>query len=218
MTDASEQLKEAAKAGDERKVRELIEAGVDVNVGDIPAFLWACFNGHKAIVRLCIAHGANVNYDGFDEGTLLTTAALFGDPEFIDELVAEGAEVDLAMPSGGETALHHAAYGNQPASVERLLHHGATVNQRAKSGGTTSLNHFRTIHGDTPLHIAAVRADRILIDRLLAASADKTIRNDHGKTPFDLARDHERPGEVLEALAVDPIDLQAWERPQDLSK
>ncbi len=207
MNDLAEQLVKAAKAGDENRVRELIEAGVDVNAGDIPAFLWACFKGHKAIVRLCIANGANVNYDGFDEGTLLTTAALNGDIEFMDYLISEGAEVNHAMPLGGETALHHAAYGNQSKSVEKLLHHGAIVNHRAKSGGTTALNNFLTIHGDTPLHIAAVCAGKTLIEQLLAASADKKITNANGKTPFDLAKGHKRPSDVLDVLAVNPSDV-----------
>lgn len=206
MAGSTQQLKDAAKAGDLSKVRELIEAGADVNAGDIPAFLWAYFEGHKDVVRLFVTHGANVNYDGFDEGTLLTTAALFGDPEFIDYLVSEGAEVNLALPLGGDTALHHAAYGNQPTSVERLLHHGAHIDKKAKSGGTTSLTNFLTIHGDTPLHIAAVRADRMLIEQLLSASADKRMTNANGKTPFDLAKEHERPADVLELLAVNPSD------------
>ena len=202
MTELAEQLETAAKAGDENRVRELILAGADVNAGDIPAFLWACFKGHKGIVRLLIANDANVNYDGFDEGTLLMTAALNGDTEFIDYLISVGAEVNLAMPLGGETALHHAAYANQSSSVERLLHHGAAINHRSKSAGTTSLNNFLTIHGDTPLHIAAVCADRMLIDQLLSGTADKHITNAKGQTPFDLATEHERPVEILELLAV----------------
>ena len=204
VNDLAEQLEKAAKAGDENRVRELIEAGADVNGGGIPPFLWACFKGHKEIVRLCIANGANVNYDGFDEGTLLMTASLNGDTEFIDYLISVGAEVNLAMPLGGETALHHAAYANKPKSVDRLLHHGAIINQRAKSGGTTALNNFRTIHGDTPLHIAAVCAGKTLIERLLSASADNTITNANGKTPFDLAKEHERTSEILEVLAINP--------------
>lgn len=208
MTDLTEELIKAAKAGDEKQVREFIEAGADINAGEIPAFLWAYFEGHKEIVRLFVSHGANVNYDGFDEGTLLTTASLFGDTDFIDYLITVGAQVNLAMPLGGETALHHGAYGNQSSSVERLLHHGADVNQRAKSSGKTSLNNFRTIHGDTPLHVAAVRADQILIVQLLSASADKEITNTNGKTPHDLAKEHERPAEVLNVLAVHPIDSE----------
>lgn len=204
MTDLDKQLKDAAKAGDLVKVRELIEAGVDVNAGDIPAFLWAYFEGHKEIVRLFVANGANVNYDGFDEGTLLTTAALFGDAEFIDYLISNGAEVNLGLPLGGDTALHHAAYGNQAASVERLLHHGAIIDQRAKSSGTTSLNNFLTIQGEAPLHIAAVRADRELVEQLLSASADKEITNANGKTPFDLAKEHDRAADILEVLTTHP--------------
>lgn len=161
MNDLTQQLKDAAKAGDEEKVRRLIDEGADVNAGDIPAFLWAYFEGHKGIVRLCIANGANINFDGFDEGTLLTFASLFGDIEFIDYLVAEGANVNLALPFGGDTALHHAAYGNQAESIERLLHHGAEINQRAKSCGSTSLTNFLEIRGETPLHIAAVSADKM---------------------------------------------------------
>jgi len=201
---ATLQLKEAAQAGDESKVRELVEAGADVNdAGGLPAFFWALFNGHTDIVRWCIANGGDVHFDDF-EGTLLNCVVQRDDIELIDFLIAEGADVNQTMPKCGTTALHCAAYGNHPASVERLIHHGAIVNQRAKSEGETSYSQpFRTIYGDTPLHIAAVLADRIVIDKLLAASADKRITNTNGKTPFDLAEEHERPAGILEVLALD---------------
>jgi|GEM_PF-2733975 len=201
---ATLQLKEAAQAGDERQVRKLVEAGADVNdAGGLPAFFWALFNDHRHIVRWCIANGADLRFDDF-EGTLLMCLIQRSDMDLIDYVISEGADVNHAMPKCGITALHCAAAGNDLACVEKLIQHGAIVNHRAKSEGESSFNEpFRTVHGETPLHMAAVRADRAVIDKLLAASADKAITNTNGKTPFDFAKEHNRPADILEVLVVD---------------
>lgn len=51
-----------------------------------------------------------------------------------------------------------------------------------------------------PLHIAAVAADEEVIKVLLDAGADKTIQTSKGKTPFTLAKGHQRSKEILELL------------------
>ena len=50
------------------------------------------------------------------------------------------------------------------------------------------------------LHIAAVAADEQVINALLDGGADKTIRTSQGKTPFNFAKEHNRPRNILKLL------------------
>ena len=56
------------------------------------------------------------------------------------------------------------------------------------------------LHGETPLHIAAVRSDVELIDLLIQAGADQTVQTSKGKTPLNLATEAGREAEVLHML------------------
>ena len=200
--DLTEALFEAAKNGDLDQVKQLVENGADVNAmgeHNITPFLWAYFSGHTEVVKHLLSKGGKVNYDGFNEGTLLTFAAFTGDVASIPYLLDAGAEIDHAMPRGGETALHHATDNGQTAAVKLLTQHGADVNHRTKYDGPSELN-FGTFWGETPLHVAAVRGDEEMIETLLAAGADKTIKTAKGETPLDQAERHQRPEQILQLL------------------
>ncbi len=200
--DLKNALFEAAKNGDLDQVQQLVESGADANAVDghhITPFLWAYFDGHTEVVKYLLSKGGNVNHDEFSEGTLLTLAAFTGDVGFIPYLLEIGAEIDHTMPRGGETALHHAADNDQTAAIKLLIHHGADVNHRTKHHGPSELN-FGTFWGETPLHVAAVRGDREMIETLLAAGADKTIKTAKGETPLDQAGRHQRSEEILQLL------------------
>ena len=45
-------------------------------------------------------------------------------------LLDAGAEIDHAMPRGGETALHHAADNDQTDALRLLIQRGADVNHQ----------------------------------------------------------------------------------------
>ena len=195
-------LFEAAQRGDFNQVQQLVENGADVNAVNeyhITPFLAAYFDGHTEVVKYLLSEGGNANYDGFNEGTLLTLAAFTGDVASIPYLLRAGAEIDRALPRGGETALHHAADNGQTDAIRLLIQHGANVNHRTKHTGPSELN-FGTFWGETPLHIAAVRGDREMVEALLAAGADKTIKTAKGETPLNQAERHQRPEEILQLL------------------
>ena len=196
----NERLVEAAKAGNLDEVQRLVDQDADVNEGEIPSFLWAYFNGHHEVCRWLLSNGGNVNHDGFSEMTLLMAATVHGDVEFVSFLIDAGADVNLPLPAGGETALHKAAVRNQAESMKTLIVRGGDVNRRTKVGGKTAMDGFETVWGETPLHIAAVAADERVINLLLDSGANKDIRTSQGKTAFDYAGEKQRELRIVDAL------------------
>ena len=198
--DDVELLKRASDEGDEMEVRRLVEAGVDVNHGHRPSFLGAYFNGHVEIVRYLLSNGGEVNHSGHSEVTLLMAAVNQEDLEFASYLVDVGADVNLRLPRGGETALHKAAVNNKARSTQFLIENDADVDLQTTVGGRSEMPVLSELHGETPLHIAAVRSDVELIDLLIQAGADQTVQTSKGKTPLNLATEAGREAEVLHML------------------
>ena len=109
------------------------------------------------------------------------------------------------------TPLHQAAIENDATEVRQLLEGGADAAERYDRGGYTAL-HFAAEHGavevaavlldsgaavdalddwgNTPLWRAVFnsRGEGSMISLLRERGADARHRNDHGKTPLELAR------------------------------
>lgn len=199
----NDQLAQAAMAGHFDEVRRLVEIGADVNYGDKSPFLGAYFNAHKEIARYLLDNGGNINHDKHSEVSLLMAAVNMEDIEFAAYLIEAGADVNLGLPRGGETALHKAAVNNKFKSMQLLINKGGEVNRRTKDGGRSEMAVFGELWGECPLHIAAVRSDRNVIELLLNAGADKTIITSQGKTPFDYAVQYERSRDITKLLQIE---------------
>jgi ankyrin repeat protein len=193
---------EAVKEGDLTEVRRLVDEGADVNACDdyrVTPLLWALFNRHDEVVRFLVEHGADVNYQDFAEGHPLMFAV--ERPEMLLFLISSGADVNLRLPHGGETALHAAAVANAVEGARVLIHAGADVNAHVNNdAGTHLFSGGAKLWGETPLHFAAAYADRELIEMLLAAGADPALSNSHEELPVAYAGRHRRPPEILELL------------------
>ena len=88
----------------------------------------------------------------------LRCASFRGDAQYVLNMLREGADVNSANETNGETALHKATIGNKINVMHVLLQHGADPNDA-------------TIGGFTPLHFCKGReAARVLI----ASGADPT--------------------------------------------
>lgn len=99
----------------------------------------------------------------------------------------KGADVH-ATDKNGVTALHHAVRFRSPAAVKTLIEHGADVNQACRRNGSTPLHRAVTQTG-APATAGRSQAAKEIIELLLAAGADPSIKNKSGKKPVDYVKD-----------------------------
>lgn len=103
---------------------------LDSNCGCAPLHI-AALNGHKDVVELLLAKGADVNAN--KGRTPLHSAA--GHKEIMELLLLHGADVN-AKASNGETPLHYAARRGEANLAKLLLAHGADINVKSNKGYT----------------------------------------------------------------------------------
>ncbi len=204
----------AAYVGDLAKVKAFIQEDIDVNTkyirGRMPLH-YAARQGHKEIVELLLAHGADVNLgDKYYNRTAAEFAMGRNHREIVELLVAKGADI---------SPLCLAAYKGNWAKVKSLIAGGADVNIRTPYGVTplyeAALQGHKSIvqllidngadvnakdNWDwTPLHSAAENGHRDVAELLIAKGADINARDGDSRTPFWYAQD-EGHTEIVELL------------------
>jgi len=110
-------------------------------------------------------------------------AALNGDLNRVQTLVAENPDLVNAQNQSGLTPLHLAAIKGQVAIAEFLLQKGADPN-------------LAEANGDTPLHFAASYGYVEIVRSLLEHGAKVNLRNLDGKTALSRGR----PGPAIAEL------------------
>jgi len=125
--------------------------------------------------------------DGF---TPLGLAAFFGSLPVLEWLLEQGADPNLAAQNQMSVCpIHSAAANRDPekalTSVRLLVAYGAQVNVAQRGGWT-------------PLHQAADHGFQHLVEFLLEAGADRTLKSSDGRTPGEMAL--EKGFEVTAAL------------------
>ena len=104
-------------------------------------------------------------------------------------LLAMGADVN-AVDVQGRTPLHFAADHERRDCVDFLLEHGAAINVQTTEWGETPLHHAVKSHLDP--FSRSTQMNNIM-QVLVEAGADKTIRNKAGDTPFNSAEKAQLP-------------------------
>ena len=167
----------ASYRGNIESVRALLDAGADVQPPDNlkikhSPLLFASMSGDLEVVSLLLARGASPNR----RDSPLSEAITFGHADVVSALVTAKAKVDL-VESSGVNLLHWATLTNRPDVIPILAKAGAEINAIDE-------------HGFTPLMYAATVdfGDTATLRALLAAGADKTIKNSAGRTPLQQAR------------------------------
>lgn len=142
LTESSEppiSFNEAAAVGDIDLVRNLIVNGVDINGREDSfrktALHRAAISGHKDVVELLLAKGADIDAGKFDIGTPLLYAVEKGHKEIAELLIAHGADVNVKR-GAGDTPLHSAVRAGHKDIVELLIANGADINAKNNDGQT----------------------------------------------------------------------------------
>jgi len=158
------ELHDAARKGDVRRVKKLLEKGADPDVkdelGHTPLHL-AALLGHVEIVKMLLEHGANPNTQDRSGETPLHHAAYWGRVDVARLLLERGADPD-ARNGYGKTPLHSAAWRGSVEVVKLLLERGADPNAQNRDS-------------KTPLHEAADRGHLEVVRLLLQHGADPNV-------------------------------------------
>lgn len=198
------ELQAALQAGDQAQIRALLAEttalGAAVGENRLSLILNAAYQHRPDLVETLIESGAyagiyegaatgrlemvqqevadwsgwlnRINIDGFNP---LQLACYFGQAEVALWLIDQGADVETVAQNGsGIRPVHAAAASGSLPILEALLQRGAGINT-AQTGGFT------------PLHQAAHRGDEAMVRLFLAHGADRTLQNEQGQTPRDVA-------------------------------
>nr|XP_027230716.1 ankyrin-1-like isoform X2 [Penaeus vannamei] len=188
------QAREAARAGDVRRVREVLRRGFGIETEFQEAanrgwrlLHFAADRGHSALVALLMQENAHVNASTKDGMTPLHLASWGGHAEVIGVLLAKRADGN-AKTTEGMTAIHLAGMGGHVSSMEALT----------PACDILSV----TREGKSALHLAAEYGNLGAVQWLLLQGLDASIRDKKGWTPRQYAKDegHRKVVEVLEKL------------------
>uniref|UniRef100_A0AAY4CQ07 Oxysterol-binding protein n=1 Tax=Denticeps clupeoides TaxID=299321 RepID=A0AAY4CQ07_9TELE len=214
-----EKLLQYAEAGQLGPVRNLLQARInqeislDINwTGNVrSAFGWTALHlashfGHKDVVEELLKAGADMNLQNGSGDTALHEAALAGRKEAVLLLLRYDACAtvinsksqvprDLTTDDEITTMLEAAERREERRLEEKLL-------EAARDGDSTVLSqllsrrrppdiHCRDLMGNTPLHCAASRRQKLCVFKLLRSGASPYLRNKNDQSVFDLASSDE---------------------------
>jgi TonB family protein len=194
------EIHNAARRGDLQKVKSLLTENPELIsskwYGSMPLHE-AAANGHKDVVELLLAKGADVNAkDRNASATPLFWGVWSGNKDVVVLLLANNANAN-AKNENGWTPLHKAAQCGRKDMAELLLVKGADVNTKDNKG-------------ETPLHQAAAHSSKEVAELLLAKGADVNARNINGETPLHVAmRGEYKKMDVAKLLLANKADANA---------
>ncbi|KAN0025947.1 hypothetical protein ACTFIU_001711 [Dictyostelium citrinum] len=177
---------------------------------------YAIMRKNKAMVSYLIDCGANLDIQNLEEGhTPLHWACIKADSSFVLQLVENGADIHLTDKRGYNALLHAAQY-NEVNSVRYLIEKGldpvqckdvqlhTAVHWTAFQGHANMARYFislgvdpnaQDIQGRTAFHWGCLKGHKQVVTMLCSYdgqdSIDKSIRDNDGKTAYQLAESKE---------------------------
>lgn len=131
---------------------------------------WAAANGHPALLRLVLRHGADVDCRDAIGSTPVHSAVLRRQLGTLSILLEAGADAER-WDLQGWTPLHLAAITGNSDVVARLLAHGVDINARS-----------RAMYRKTALHYAALLGQCDVFRLLVERGADLSVQDTTGMT------------------------------------
>ncbi len=98
---------------------------------------------------------------------------------YVEELIDEGADIEIKTTTRGQTALHLVAGKDWTETADMLFKARANIEARDKEG-------------KTPLHIAAQKGNFFMIEALINKRANIKAKDKKGRTPLHLAAQTDR--------------------------
>ncbi|MGJ7904413.1 ankyrin repeat domain-containing protein, partial [Lysobacter sp. 1R34A] len=218
----------AAIVGDADAVRRLLDLGLPVDALDsqgCTALLRAAGGGHRAVVDLLLARGADPQLAAHSGATPLSAAVSMRHAEIVDRLVAAGASLEQRLP-GDLTVLMVACALGLTDLAARLLTAGADVHARDAQGrmalhcaamfGFTARERSRLVALFDTLLLAGVDADQSAAGAtplllLLGARAEPGTAADEDVliAGLELLLDHDASLDVQDPRGFGPLHLAA---------
>jgi ankyrin repeat protein len=170
----------AARAGDIEAGQVLLKAGAnvdDVSADGMGALVLSTVRGHTAFASFLLDQGANPNLDGAGYTALHWAVGTWESELTVRAITTEreGEWYTIAGLKEGKLAL-----------VESLLKHGADPNARMKKAparaGSSKNANLPELEGATPLILAAMAGDAVVMRALVAAGADPKLTTNAGGT------------------------------------
>jgi hypothetical protein len=196
----------AAKRGNIEAVRLHLATGTDVNTKlerGGTALHNAVAKGHRGIVELLIAEGADVN--ALSKGTPLHNAVYYGQKEMAELLISKGAKVN-ERNYRGETPLDYYATLPVPAGNDNKAFDQLRKLLR-KNGGKTAEELGKYEKAKLSIHAAIGLGNIAAVKQHLAAGADVNAKDEDGRTP--LLNALSGPKEIIELLIAKGADVNA---------
>ncbi|KAL3111592.1 hypothetical protein niasHT_019939 [Heterodera trifolii] len=204
----------AVYKGDKSALQTLLEEGADPNAtptasGVPPPLHLAAMSGNVDVLRVLVAHGANLQSQDFVRYTALHCATYFGHAQIVRELLEAGADPNAC---GGvhDRPIHIAAGKANPAMLKAFLEAGAdptladdegntALHFAAKTGHCNSMGLLldkakdarqfalqTNLYGDTALHSACYCGRMDAVKQLLGAAGSEVLgmENLFSETPL----------------------------------
>lgn len=143
-------MQDAALNGNEAIVKQLVEAGINVNAADQEnrtALMYASFNGHTEIVQFLIDSGAEIGLRDAAGRTALLYASTGPFPKTVRLLLENNADPNIVEATESFTPLMHAAAEGQMEVVKILLEYGADLTKKDVDGESAYM--FAVANGHT---------------------------------------------------------------------
>jgi len=185
-SDPGQALLIAAQAGNTRKISSLLEAGTPVDFttqGSYTPLAYAAAGGHLRAASLLLKNGADINKQSrWDKSPLLLVAGS-NNIKSADFLLKNGADIN-AVQNWKATCVHESIWWKQPDNLKYFLKKGLSPN--TVDGNGHSPLHW-AVWGANPNNEDSKAKVKILIDILLEAGVNRSLKNNAGKTAYDLA-------------------------------
>ncbi len=188
MSHPKEALLIAAREGNKKKVEELLKAGVSPDTASrnsYGALGYAGIGGHLEIMKLLIAHKADVNRRARFMKTPLNVTAGSSHIASAKLLLANGAEVSLANGNGAFVT-HESAFWGQPEMLEFLLTEAKVDPNLRSKNGQTALHYamWNMVNGKDEFNKPYLKC----IQLLLKHGTNPDLRGgNNNRTPLEMA-------------------------------